>query len=133
AIPARLRLPPHHHHRHGPLVRQASRRHPHAGLSDITWGAPPPTVPPGPVGSWNRPDLPGVVGGGSQSPGKGSPMRQRRVLAMLVLALLLAAVPTAAQAKGASKATISGGGSGGLPGGPIELARGGAAGHSARP
>jgi hypothetical protein len=49
-------------------------------------------------------------------------MRQRRVLAMLVLAFLLAAVPTAAQAKGASAATISGGGSGGLPGGPIDLA-----------
>jgi hypothetical protein len=49
-------------------------------------------------------------------------MRQRRVLAMLVLTLLLAAVPTAAQAKGASAATISGGGPGGLPGGPIDLA-----------
>jgi hypothetical protein len=49
-------------------------------------------------------------------------MLQRRVLAMLVLALLLAAVPTAAQAKGASAATISGGGPGGLPGGPIDLA-----------
>jgi hypothetical protein len=49
-------------------------------------------------------------------------MRQRRVLAMLVLALLVAAVPTAAQAKGASAATISGGGPGGLPGGPIDLA-----------
>jgi hypothetical protein len=46
---------------------------------------------------------------------------QRRVLAMLVLALLLAAAPTAAQAKGASAATISGGGPGGLPGGPIDL------------
>jgi hypothetical protein len=46
---------------------------------------------------------------------------QRRVLAMLILALLLAAVPTAAQAKGASAATISGGGPGGLPGGPIDL------------
>jgi hypothetical protein len=46
---------------------------------------------------------------------------RRRVLAMLVLALLLAAVPTAAQAKGASAATISGGGPGGLPGGPIDL------------
>jgi hypothetical protein len=46
---------------------------------------------------------------------------QRRVLAMLVLALLLAAIPTAAQAKGASAATISGGGPGGLPGGPIDL------------
>jgi hypothetical protein len=45
----------------------------------------------------------------------------RRALAMLVLALLLAAVPTAALAKGASAATISGGGSGGLPGGPITL------------
>jgi len=43
------------------------------------------------------------------------------VLAMVVLALLLAAVPTAAQAKGASAATISGGGPGGLPGGPIDL------------
>jgi hypothetical protein len=48
-------------------------------------------------------------------------LMQRRGLAMLVLALLLAAVPTAAQAKGASAATISGGGSGGLPGGPITL------------
>jgi hypothetical protein len=46
---------------------------------------------------------------------------RRRALAMLVLALLLAAVPTAAQAKGASAATISGGGPGGLPGGPIAL------------
>jgi hypothetical protein len=46
---------------------------------------------------------------------------QRRVLAMVVLALLLAAVPRAAQAKGASAATISGGGPGGLPGGPIDL------------
>ena len=46
---------------------------------------------------------------------------QRRALAMLVLALLLAVVPTAAQAKGASAATISGGGPGGLPGGPIDL------------
>jgi hypothetical protein len=45
----------------------------------------------------------------------------RRALTMLVLALLLAAVPTAAQAKGASAATISGGGPGGLPGGPIDL------------
>jgi hypothetical protein len=46
---------------------------------------------------------------------------QRRVLAMVVLALLLAVVPTAAQAKGASAASISGGGPGGLPGGPIGL------------
>ena len=46
---------------------------------------------------------------------------QRRVLTMLVLALLLAVVPTAARAKGASAATISGGGPGGLPGGPITL------------
>jgi hypothetical protein len=46
---------------------------------------------------------------------------QRHALAMLVLALLLAAVPTAAQAKGASAASISGGGPGGLPGGPIDL------------
>ena len=46
---------------------------------------------------------------------------QRRALAMLVLALLVAAVPTAAQAKGASAATISGGGPGGLPGGPIDM------------
>ena len=45
----------------------------------------------------------------------------RRVLAVFVLALLLAAVPTAARAKGASAATISGGGPGGLPGGPIDL------------
>ena len=46
---------------------------------------------------------------------------RRRVLAVLVLALLLAVVPTAAQAKGATGATISGGGPGGLPGGPINL------------
>jgi hypothetical protein len=45
----------------------------------------------------------------------------RRALARVVLALLLAALPTAAQAKGASAATISGGGPGGLPGGPITL------------
>jgi hypothetical protein len=45
----------------------------------------------------------------------------RRLLTMLALALLLAVVPTAAQAKGASAATISGGGSGGLPGGPITI------------
>jgi hypothetical protein len=48
-------------------------------------------------------------------------LTQRRALAMLVLALLLAVVPTAAQAKGATGATISGGGPGGLPGGPINL------------
>jgi hypothetical protein len=46
---------------------------------------------------------------------------QRRVLAMLFLTFLLAVVPTAARAKGASAATISGGGPGGLPGGPIDL------------
>jgi hypothetical protein len=46
---------------------------------------------------------------------------RRRTLAMFVLALLLAAVPTAAQAKGASAANISGGGPGGLPGGPIDI------------
>jgi hypothetical protein len=45
----------------------------------------------------------------------------RRVLSMLALAILLAVVPTAAQAKGASAATISGGGPGGLPGGPIDV------------
>ena len=44
-----------------------------------------------------------------------------RVLAMLALAVLLAAVPDAAQAKGATAATINGGGPGGLPGGPISL------------
>ena len=48
-------------------------------------------------------------------------MSRRAALAMLALALLLAVVPTAAQAKGASAATISGGGSGGLPGGPINI------------
>jgi hypothetical protein len=45
----------------------------------------------------------------------------RRVLTMLVLAFLLATVPTAAQAKGATAANISGGGPGGLPGGPIDI------------
>jgi hypothetical protein len=48
-------------------------------------------------------------------------MSRRATLTMLALALLLAVVPTAAQAKGASAATISGGGPGGLPGGPISL------------
>jgi hypothetical protein len=48
-------------------------------------------------------------------------MSRRAALTMLALALLLAAVPTAAQAKGASAATISGGGPGGLPGGPISM------------
>jgi hypothetical protein len=46
---------------------------------------------------------------------------KRRVLAVLALAALLLAVPTAARAKGASAATIGGGGSGGLPRGPITL------------
>jgi hypothetical protein len=44
-----------------------------------------------------------------------------RILATLALAALLLAIPTAASAKGASAATIDGGGSGGLPGGPITL------------
>ena len=44
-----------------------------------------------------------------------------RVLAVAALAALLLAVPTAAQAKGATAATIDGGGPGGLPGGPITL------------
>ena len=44
-----------------------------------------------------------------------------RVLAVAALAALLLLVPTAAQAKGVSAATISGGGPGGLPGGPITL------------
>jgi hypothetical protein len=48
-------------------------------------------------------------------------MSRRALLAMLAIALLLAVVPTAAQAKGASAATISGGGPGGLPGGPISM------------
>jgi hypothetical protein len=48
-------------------------------------------------------------------------MSRRTALVMLALALLLAVVPTAAQAKGASAATISGGGPGGLPGGPISM------------
>jgi hypothetical protein len=44
-----------------------------------------------------------------------------RALAVLALAVLLLAIPAAAQAKGATSATISGGGPGGLPGGPITL------------
>ena len=48
-------------------------------------------------------------------------MSRRAALAMLAVSLLLAIVPTAAQAKGASAATISGGGPGGLPGGPISM------------
>jgi hypothetical protein len=53
-----------------------------------------------------------------------------RVLAMLALAVLLVAVPTAAQAKGATTATINGGGPGGLPGGPISLRGDGGPGSS---
>jgi hypothetical protein len=44
-----------------------------------------------------------------------------RLLAVLALTVLLLAVPAAAQAKGATAATIDGGGPGGLPGGPISL------------
>jgi hypothetical protein len=44
-----------------------------------------------------------------------------RILATLALAALLLAIPTAASAKGASAASIDGGGSGGLPGGPITV------------
>jgi hypothetical protein len=44
-----------------------------------------------------------------------------RVLAVLALAVLLLAVPTAARAKGATAATIDGGGPGGLPDGPVTL------------
>jgi hypothetical protein len=48
-------------------------------------------------------------------------MSRRAALAVLAVSLLLAVVPTAAQAKGASAASISGGGPGGLPGGPISI------------
>jgi hypothetical protein len=44
-----------------------------------------------------------------------------RVLAVAALAALLLLVPAAAHAKGATAATIDGGGPGGLPGGPITL------------
>jgi hypothetical protein len=44
-----------------------------------------------------------------------------RALAVAALAALLLLVPTAAHAKGVSAATISGGGPGGLPNGPITL------------
>jgi len=44
-----------------------------------------------------------------------------RVLAVAALAALLLLVPTAAQAKGATSATIDGGGPGGMPGGPITV------------
>jgi hypothetical protein len=44
-----------------------------------------------------------------------------RALTVLALAILLLVIPTAAQAKGATAATIDGGGPGGLPGGPITL------------
>ncbi|HEX8134344.1 MAG TPA: hypothetical protein VF880_13065 [Actinomycetes bacterium] len=52
-----------------------------------------------------------------------------RVLAVAALAALLLAIPTAAQAKGATSATISGG-PGGLPGGPITLKGNGEPGSS---
>jgi hypothetical protein len=42
-------------------------------------------------------------------------------LVVLALAVLLLVIPTAAQAKGATAATIDGGGPGGLPGGPVTL------------
>jgi hypothetical protein len=44
-----------------------------------------------------------------------------RALTVLALAILLLVISTAAQAKGATAATIDGGGPGGLPGGPITL------------
>ncbi|HEU4396738.1 MAG TPA: hypothetical protein VFU54_02725 [Actinomycetota bacterium] len=53
-----------------------------------------------------------------------------RVLAVLAAAALLLLVPTAAQAKGATAATIDGGGPGGLPGGPITLSGDGEPGSS---
>jgi len=53
-----------------------------------------------------------------------------RALVVLALAVLLLVVPTAAQAKGATAATIDGGGPGGLPGGPITLRGGGEPGSS---
>jgi hypothetical protein len=53
-----------------------------------------------------------------------------RVLAVAALAALLLAIPTAAQAKGATAASISGGGPGGLPGGPITLKGNGEPGSS---
>jgi hypothetical protein len=53
-----------------------------------------------------------------------------RALAVLALAVLLLAVPTAAHAKGATAATIDGGGPGGLPRGPITLRGGGEPGSS---
>src|SRR4029450_12675436 len=59
--------------------------------------------------------------GRARTPGRSPPMSRRAALAMLALALLLAIVPTPAQAKGASAANISGGGPGGLPGGPISM------------
>jgi hypothetical protein len=54
-----------------------------------------------------------------------------RVLAVLALAALLV-VPTAAQAKGATAATIDGGGPGGLPDGPITVRGDGEPGRQAR-
>jgi hypothetical protein len=53
-----------------------------------------------------------------------------RALVVLALAVLLLVVPTAAEAKGATAATIDGGGPGGLPGGPITLRGGGEPGSS---
>jgi hypothetical protein len=44
-----------------------------------------------------------------------------RALVVLALSVLLLVVPSAAQAKGATAATIDGGGPGGLPGGPVTL------------
>ena len=48
AVPGQPRLHPHHHHRHGPLVRQAPRRHPDAGLPNVTRGL----RPVGPRNRW---------------------------------------------------------------------------------
>jgi hypothetical protein len=44
-----------------------------------------------------------------------------RALTVLALAVLLLTIPSVAQAKGATAATIDGGGPGGLPGGPVTL------------
>ncbi len=45
----------------------------------------------------------------------------RRILVVFILAALLTSIPAAAHAKGATEATISGGGPRGLPNGPVTL------------
>src|SRR6266508_3346048 len=101
-LPGQPRLHPRHHRGHGP----AAGGHADAGLPGLIGE---------PVGPFRCTTVESPIGRGKELTMK------PRVLAVLALAALLLVVPTVAQAKGATAATIDGGGPGGLPGGPITL------------